>query len=143
MKMTGRWSVRLGARIVLAAFLGAVALASCGDDDESAQEKYCAAGESLESSLGALTDLDLIAEGTDGLNAAVDEVRSDLEELGDSADEAAADEVDALEDSVDELEDAISALGGELTRDNATAVGAAIQTVGTSAQAVFDTLSDC
>lgn len=142
-KMVGRWSGRLGVRAVLAAFLGVVALVGCGDDDQSAQEKYCAAGESLESSLGALTDLDLIAEGTDGLNAAVGEVRSDLGELSDSASEASADKVGALEQSVDELEGAISTLDGELTSDNAAAVGAAIQTVGTSAQAVLDTLSDC
>ena len=117
--------------------------AGCSDDEESAQESYCAAGDSLESNLGALTDLDLIAEGTEGLNTAVEQVQSDLVELRESASEAAADDVSALEQSVDDLETAISSLGGDLTSDNAAAVGASIRRVGTSAQAVLATLSDC
>mgnify|MGYP001827804755 CR=1 FL=1 len=137
-------SSRLGGRAaVVVAFLSMFALVGCGDDDKSAQERYCEAGESLASSLGALTNLDLIAQGTDGLEEAAEEVQDDVDELRDAASDAAADDVAALEQSVDELENAISALGGDLTTENVATVSAAIQTVGTSAQAVFDTLSDC
>ena len=124
--------------------VGVVVAAGCGsDDDESAQDRYCAAGESLESSLDELASLDLVAAGTDGLTAAVDEVHSDLDELRDAASDAAADEVGALEQAVDGLDEAISTLGGDLTSDNATAVGTAIDNVSAAAQSVRSTLSDC
>lgn len=136
---------RAGLRAAAVAMLtGVLVVAGCGsDDDESAQDRYCAAGESLETSLDELADLDLVAEGTDGLTAAVDQVQSDLADLRDSASDAAADEVSALEQAVDDLNDAISALDGDLTSDNASSVGAAIENVATAAQSVRDTLSDC
>lgn len=138
--LTRRRGVRVGAVAMLA---GVLVVAGCGSDGESAQDQYCAAGESLETSLDELADLDLVAEGTDGLTAAVDQVRSDLADLRDSASDAAADEVGALEQAVDDLNDAISALGGELTSDNASSVGAAIENVAAATQSVLDTLSDC
>lgn len=121
----------------------ALATAGCGDDDKSSQETYCEAGESLESSVAALVNLDLIAEGTDGLNAALDSVEGDLEELRDAASDAAADEVDALRGSVEELESSISTLGGEITLENVSALGTAVENVATSAQGVYTTLTDC
>lgn len=130
--------------LVVGTVLGAATLAGCGDDDdESAQDQYCAAGESLRSSIGALTDLDLIAEGTDGLNAAVDQVRDDADALRDAASETTEDDVAALEQSIDDLRSAIEALGGELSADNVSGVATAIESTATSATAVFDTLSDC
>ncbi len=143
---TGRVAARCrGVRVGAAAMLaGVLVIAACGsDDDESAQDRYCAAGESFESSLDELAGLDLVAEGTDGLTAAVSQVQSDLGDLRDSASDAAADEVGALEQAVDGLTDAISTLGGDLTSDNATAVGTAIDNVSAAAQSVLDTLSDC
>ena len=123
--------------------IGLVALAGCGDDDTSAQEEYCAAGESLQSSVAALADLDLVAGGTDSLSAAVDSVQDDVSDLSDSASDAAADEIDALKQSVDDLESAFSDLADEISTENASALGAAIQNVGTAAQAVYGTLTDC
>lgn len=117
-------------------------LASCGDD-ESAQDRYCEAGESLESSVRSLGQVDLVAEGTSGLNDVVDQVRDDVDELLDAASDAAADDVEALQQSLESLQGAITALGGDLTRDNASAVGDAIDDVVAAAQAVFGTLSDC
>ena len=124
--------------------LGLVALAGCGDDDDaSAQEEYCAAGESLESSVAALANLDLIAGGTDSLSAAVDTVQDDVNELRDSASDAAADDVDALEQSVDDLESALADFVGEISTENTSALATAIQNVGAAAQAVYGTLTDC
>jgi len=129
--------------LVVGTVLGLVALAGCGDDEPSAQEQYCEAGESLESSVAALANLDLIAGGTDSLTAATDSVKDDLSELSDTASDAAADDVDALKQSVDDLSSAISDLGGEISTENASAVAAAVANVGTAAQAVYATLSDC
>jgi hypothetical protein len=129
--------------LVVGTALGAAALAGCGDDDESAQDRYCAAGESLESSVAALTDLDLIAEGTNGLEAALTDVRDDVEALRDAASETTEDDVAALEQSVDDLRSAIESLGGEISAENVSGVATAIESTATSAAVVFDTLSDC
>lgn len=137
---------RRGIRSVVAAMMmvGVVVVGGCGsDDDESAQDRYCAAGESLRSSLDELAELDLIAEGTDALTAALDGVRNDIDGLRESASDAAADDVAALEESVDDLSEAISTLGGDLTRENATVLGTAIESVIAAAGSVFDTLRDC
>lgn len=130
--------------LVAAAGLAMAVVAGCGDDDKkSAQEKYCEAGESLEASVTALVGLDLVAEGTDGLESAIADVEDDVNELRDSATDAAEDDVDALEQSVDDLDSALSDLGDEITSENATAAGTAVQAVGAAAQGVYATLSDC
>jgi uncharacterized protein YoxC len=144
MQTTVTQSIRRRPRaLLLGIALGAVALTGCGDDESSAQEEYCEAGESLRTSVAALADLDLIAGGTDGLTAAVDAVEDDVNDLRDNASDAAADEVDALEQSVDDLESAFSDLAGEISTENASALAAAVQNVGAAAQAVYDTLTDC
>lgn len=55
---------------VRAAIAIALLAPGCSDDDTSAQERYCEAGESLESSVSTLADLDLAAGGTNGLESA-------------------------------------------------------------------------
>ena len=119
-------------------------LAGCGsDDDASAQEKYCEAGQTLESSVAALANLDLVGGGTDGLESALETVKDAANDLGDSATDAADDEVSALEESVEALDDAISDLGGDISTENASTVATAVENVATSAQAVYGTLTDC
>ena len=120
-------------------------LAGCGDSDgdTSSQEKYCEAGQSLESSVSGLTDLDLVAEGTNGLESALGAVQDDLAQLLDAATDAAADEVAALEQSVDDLDSALADLGGEISTDNVSTLSAAVQSVGSAATGVFGTLTDC
>jgi hypothetical protein len=130
-------------RLAVVACLGALVLGACGSDEESAQDQYCQAGADLRSSLASLVDLDLLASGTDGLNEAIEQVSDDVAALRESASDATADDVEALEASVAELEESISALGGELSSDNLTAVGDAIGEVSAAAQAVISTLSDC
>jgi ABC-type transporter Mla subunit MlaD len=131
-------------RLVLMAGLVIAAAAGCGDDDDtSAQEKYCEAGASLEASVEALLDLDLVAEGTDGLESALAAVGSNVNELDETAADAAADDVDELRQSVEGLEGAVSDLGGEISSENVAGVESAVQSVGAAAQAVVATLSDC
>jgi len=145
---TARRSARPGTRrggcsTAIAIVVGLVALSGCGDDEESAQDRYCAAGESLQSDVESLATLDLLSEGTNGLNSALEQVEDDLEELLDSASATAEDEAATLNESVDGLEDAVAALGGDLTTENVAAIVAAINDVGSAAQGVFATLADC
>lgn len=145
---TARWSARPGRRrgsrgTALAMIIGLVALSGCGDDEESAQDRYCTAGESLRSSIESIATLDLLSEGTDGLDSALEQVEDDLDELLDSAGATTEDEVATLNESVDGLEDAVAALGGDLTSQNVAAIVTAIEDVGNAAQGVFATLADC
>ncbi|MGI9576662.1 MAG: hypothetical protein ACR2OH_00500 [Microthrixaceae bacterium] len=129
---------------LLAGVLLASVVSGCGDDDgESAQERYCAAGEDLEASVTSLVELDLIAEGTNGLEAAIESVIDDVAVLDETASEAAADDVDSLEQSLADLESALEGLEGGITADNVSALAFAVEAVGTSAAAVYSTLSDC
>ena len=133
----GRW-------IFATALVAALSLAACGsDDDTSAQEKYCEAGQSLESSAAALLDLDLVAKGTSGLEDAINAVEEDLDALRGSATEAAADEVDALEQSVKDLDSELSDVGGDISADNVAALQTAVQNVATAFQGLNNTLTDC
>ena len=127
----------------LAVVVAVGGLAACSDDDKSAQEKYCEAGASLESSVNALLNLDVIAEGTNGVESAVNSVEDDVNELRDTATDAAADEVTTLDDALGGLGSALSAAGGDLTAENASAVIDAISAVQTAATGVYSTLTDC
>ena len=141
------WQPRRARHLVapwLATGLTVAFVAGCGSDDEkSAQERYCEAGTSLEVSVDALADIDLLAEGTDGLESAVEAIERDVTELRDAATDAADDDVKALQQSIDGLGDALSGLGGAITTENVAAVGAAVGSVSDSAQAVYATLTDC
>jgi len=129
---------------VIGAALAVAPLAGCGsDDDASAQDQYCEAGESLEASVSALGDLDLVAEGTSGLETALDAIDQDVNTLQDTASDASEDEVSAVKESVDDLESALSDLTGEITSDNVSALSTAVQSVAESAQALYGTLTDC
>lgn len=127
------------------AILTVLLLVGCGDDGDegSAQDRYCDAGQSLEDSIRSLSDLDLVAEGTDGLESAIGAVRDDLTTLRDTATDATADDVESLSESVDELRNTLSDLGDEISAGNVSALRDAIRSVGSAAQAVYDTLTDC
>ena len=141
-RRTGVWRTAAWGLGALGLAVGAVA---CGDDDDEAdpQEAYCEAGAELRSSISALADLDLISEGTNGLQTRLDAIRDDLSDLRDAGEEAAADEIDALDTAVDDLGSAIEDVSGSLSQDNVAQVGAAIGDVTEAAQAVYTTLSDC
>ena len=128
--------------VAAAALLAVGGLAACGDDEPSAQEKYCEAGEELRSSFDALLAVD-IAGGVSAVSEALDEIRADVTELQDAATEAAADEVEALGTAINGIGDALSGLGDELSAENVQAVGTAISEAATAADAVYATLTDC
>ena len=90
---TSRWVGRLVACVALMA-----AFSACGDDDDPSSsdettttaadddttttaptDDVCADREALSSSVDALKDVDVAAEGTNGVTAAVEDVSTDLE----------------------------------------------------------------
>ena len=95
------------------------------------------------SSYPALADLDLIAEGTNGLTTAVDKVKGDVTDLRAAASSATSGSVDNLQTAVDQLSTAVSNLSGAITASSLPALKTAITNVSSSATAVYDTLKDC
>ena len=132
--------------LTLVAALASLALvaAGCGsDDEESAQDRFCAAGDELRTSVESLLNIDPVAEGTNGVEAAIESVEGSVNEVADAAPEAAEAESDALETAVDDLQSSLSTLGGEITTENVASVADAVSAVATSAQALYERLTDC
>lgn len=128
--------------IALGAILAVSFLAACGDDDDaSPEEAFCDAGESLESDVQALADLDIVAEGTDGLDEQLGAIESDLTEMTDSGLEVAGEQIADVETAVADLESSLQSLGGDLTVDNAGDAIDAVSQIVTSAQAVYTELT--
>ena len=60
------------------------------------------AGDSLQTDINALADLDLISEGIDGLQQRFSTIKADLDQLRESGSDVASDEISALETAVDD-----------------------------------------
>ena len=65
-----------------------LAVAACGDDSSgsgdsgpTSEEAFCQAGDQLGTDVAGLTDIDLIAEGTDAVDAAFTSIRADTDAL--------------------------------------------------------------
>jgi hypothetical protein len=75
---------------------------------------------------GALGDSDVLAEGTDAVEARLTTIREDLAEIRDLAPDIAPEEAEAFDSALASLDDAITALGdGSLTAESAQDVVAA------------------
>jgi hypothetical protein len=96
----------------------------------------CADREALRSSVGALEEVDLVAEGTNGVTAAVDAVKDDLAALRGSVGADLQPQVQAVQDSVDALETAAADLG----EGGAPAAAAAVTSLSTAAGTLLDSL---
>ena len=66
--------------------------------------------EALRTSVDALTNLDVVAEGTNAVTAAVSDVKDDLAAVRSSAGSELRPQVEAVQDAVDELETAVADL---------------------------------
>jgi hypothetical protein len=128
--------------IALGAILSVSFLAACGDDDDATpEEAFCDAGDSLEANVQALGDLDIVAEGTDGLEEQLGVIESDLTAMMEAGTEVAGEPIAELETAVTDLETSLDELGGDLTVDNASAAIDAVSRIVTSAQAVYTELA--
>jgi hypothetical protein len=136
-----------------------LALSACGDDDDgdqaanstttaeatttSTSDELCAAVDDAEQDIGALADIDVLAEGTDAVEASLTTIREDLAELRDLAPETAPDEADAFDNALASLGDAITAVGdGSLTAESAQDVVAAGASTIEAGQAYLGALDD-
>lgn len=133
-----------------AALAGLIVLGACGDDDDDQaassttdEEALCDAVDTTEDDIRALGDIDVVAEGTDAVEASLTTIREDLAELRELAPDTAPDEAEAFDNALSSLGDAISALGDEsLTAASAQDVVAAGTSTVEAGQAYLGALDD-
>lgn len=155
------WKVVLPRAVACLAICAVVT--SCGDDDDSsattiaadttdatntvamttvpttagaASGDACADREALRSSVAALTDVDVVAEGTNGLTAAVDAVKSDLEKVRGSAGSELEPQVQAVQDAIAATEAGLDNLG----EGGAEEVSAGLSALSTATTALLASL---
>ena len=146
-------------RVLAGAVAALLALGACGDDDDggqaanstttaeatttSAGEALCAAIDDAEQDIGALGDIDVLAEGTDAVEATLTTIREDLAEIKDLAPDTAPEESEAFDSALASLGDAIAAVAdGSLTAESAQHVVAAGASTADAGQAYLGALDD-
>jgi hypothetical protein len=123
-------------RVLACVAIGVVVCTSCGSDNASSPTDACADSEALSSSVAALKDVDVSAEGTNGVTAAVDAVKNDLATLRGSLGAELQPQAQAVQDAVDELETAVTNLGS----GGAAAAVTAVSNLATTAGTLLDSL---
>jgi DNA repair ATPase RecN len=129
---------------LLAVAFVALGIAGCSDDDDDSATptpSVCEQADTLEQSVEDLTSLDVIASGTDGLTAAVDQVRTDAEALKQTASDAIAPEVDALTTAIDDARETVSSLDSDASLSSRIAeIESALEGIATAADNLKDAL---
>ena len=116
---------------------------ACGDDDEpsdgsngaSPTASVCDDKAAVEEAVADLANIDITAEGTNALNAAVDNVKTELQDLKTTVSEDVADEVEGLETAVDDAQETLSGIGDDSTlNQRIDAVQSALTGIATAAE---------
>ena len=118
---------------------------SNGDGNGTAAPSVCDQADTLQQSVDDLAQLDvmeILAAGTNGLNAAIDQVRSDVESLSVLVSTEVADDAAVLTDAVEQADETFSTLEDQESLLAATAeVGLVIAQVATAADGLKEALS--
>ena len=128
--------------LLAGAVMALTLLTACGSDDAAAtpEEAFCDAGDSLRTDVESLGDLDLVAEGTDGIQQQFDAISSDLEQLRDSGQDVASQEIDTLDSALTQLESTVETLGDAPSARAVADAASSVKGVVDSARAVLDKL---
>jgi hypothetical protein len=136
-----------------------LALSACGDDDDGNQaanstttaeatttstgDALCATIDDAEQDIRALGDIDVLADGTDAVEASLTTIREDLAEIRELAPDTAPEEAEAFDNALASLDDAITVVGdGSLTAEAAQDVVAAGASTIEAGQAYLGALDD-
>ncbi len=100
----------------LAALLILPLLAACSSSSSSsatATPSVCDQKDAVQQSLTDLANTDVVNTGTDGLTAAIDNVKTDLDQLKTSAQADLQPQIDSLENAASDAKDTLSNLGND------------------------------
>ena len=104
----------------------------------AASGEACSDREELRSSVTALSDVEVVAEGTNELRAAVDAVKSDLEQVRASAGSTVEPQVQAIRDAIAAIEAGLANLG----EGGAAEVSTALSALSSATTDLMTTLED-
>lgn len=113
-----------------------LALAGCSSDEPS----YCDELSATESSLEALVNTDVLAEGTDVLTERYDDFTAQLSSLVDAAGDEFSDETAAVESSVDQVGAVVDEAANLNLGTAAEEAGPALEGLQSSTQALLDSV---
>jgi hypothetical protein len=123
--------------------VGAASCSSSSDDAEttttlSVEERYCAAWQDVVDAFGAFAEIDVVADGTDAVQAAFDDLEASVTTLEGAADEQITPSVQAFLGSLEDLGTTLTS--PELPVDRRDQVRAARDEVDASWNDMGDTL---
>jgi hypothetical protein len=126
----------------------AVVLSACSSDGTSTAASstaaastapaVCASADALRSSLSSLTDVQVVQEGTDSLQAAWTQVQDDWTRFADDARSDWSDDVDGVQADADTARDAVDAAVSSPSAQTLAAAGTAITAFVQNAGALVD-----
>jgi len=135
-------------KFILCSLTAAIAMlaVACGDDDGGGDAtptpSVCDAEEALQQAVTNLADINVVSEGTNALNTAVADVKTELDDLKTAVGSDVADEVDDLQTAVSDAEDTLSGIDNDATlNEKIDDVQSAFTGVATAAAALKDALS--
>ena len=141
-------------RGVLACLAIGALVASCGDDDDTTSATtaptasagsggsvapagdVCADREALSTSVDALKNVDIRAEGTNGLTTAIGAVKDDLAALRTSAGDELQPQVQAVQSALDDVQTAVGNVGS----GGVAAAVTAVASLGSASKTLLDQL---
>ena len=126
----------------------ALVLVGCSSDSKSSssttttpKQAVCADKSALQSSVKDLTNPSTLTGGKSSFTSALDQVQSDLDALAKSAKADVQPQVDDLKNAVNDLKSTVKDFGNGSLSDNLQKTGEAITKVGSTAGALYDSLS--
>ena len=151
---------------LIVAIAGVLALAACSSSTDSADSaasyspseaamasstsspvlSFCDTVQTLQASLQSLKNMDVVAEGTDALQASVDQIKSDLEGVGASGKDLVSADVETIKTSVDALQASIDNIkSGTPIKDEAVGIAADLASIAQAGEAIMTTAKsqDC
>lgn len=98
----------IGYSVIAAVVVLAVACSGDDESDATPTPSVCDQADAVRQSVESLADLNVIASGTDGLTAAVDDVRTEVQALRQTVSDDVRPEAEALETAVDDAKETLS-----------------------------------
>jgi hypothetical protein len=138
---------------VLAVALAAVSGVSCSSDDDASSSATTAASatctdlQRVQDDVDALTDVNIVQDGTDALESNLDDLQDSASDLADSATGDLKTQADALRSSVDELSSIADDAGDQPVTSTLSQISDQLRTIGSDLTNLLDSadenLSNC
>lgn len=117
-----------GLLVGVVALLAVVAI-GCSSDSDEGSTSTCADIQTVADDVRAVTQVNVISQGTDALGDALDQLRQSLDKLAEDAGDQLRPTVETLESSVSSIGDTLSSLGSRPIQESASTLQADVQQI--------------